>query len=203
MKFNANPDLPVQLIGNSLRISQVLLNIYDNAIKFTQNGHVSINVDFQLHDNPHYINLLIEVTDTGIGMNSEQVAKIFDSFTQADGSTSRNYGGSGLGLSIVTQLVKLRQGSVNVESEENQVSTFKVNIVLKKTNNNTKMISKLSIPNSNLLATLDDINSDDVVILDIKNQLVYKTDQETIDKLVSNSKKVGFITPNRVIYAAN
>jgi len=150
VKFNANPDLPVQLIGNSLRISQVLLNIYDNAIKFTQNGHVSINVDFQLHDNPHYINLLIEVTDTGIGMNSEQVAKIFDSFTQADGSTSRNYGGSGLGLSIVTQLVKLRQGSVTVESEENQVSTFKVNIVLKKTNNNTKMISKLSIPNSKL-----------------------------------------------------
>lgn len=150
MKFNANPDLPVQLIGNSLRSSQVLLNIYDNAIKFTQNGHVSINVDFQLHDNPHHIKLLIEVTDTGIGMNSEQVAKIFDSFTQADGSTSRNYGGSGLGLSIVTQLVKLRQGSVTVESEENQVSTFKVNIVLKKTNNNTKMISKLSIPNSKL-----------------------------------------------------
>jgi signal transduction histidine kinase/CheY-like chemotaxis protein len=225
VKFNANPDLPVQLIGDSLRISQVLLNIYDNAIKFTQNGHVSINVDFQPHDNPHHIKLLIEVADTGIGMNSEQVTKIFDSFTQADGSTSRNYGGSGLGLSIVTQLVKLMQGSVTVESEENQGSTFKVNIVLKKTNNNTKMISELSISNgklyyfsegrrgflnieyvektglnyhhlplSNLLATLDDINSDDVVILDIKNQLAYKSYQETIDKLVSNSKKVGFIT---------
>ena len=225
VRFNANPNMPAQLIGDSLRISQVLLNLCGNAIKFTRNGQISINVDFQLHDETQLLSLFIEVTDTGIGMNAEQVTKIFDSFTQADGSTSRNFGGSGLGLSIVTQLVELMGGSVSVESEENKGSTFKVDLKLTKSENNDEMISALPLPSgklyyysaersgslntqyiekmglnclylplSQLSATLKDISSDDVVLLDIENQVVFRTYHESIDKLVRNSLKVGFIT---------
>lgn len=225
VRFNANPNMPAQLVGDSLRISQVLLNLCSNAIKFTRNGQISINVDFQFNDETQRLRLFIDVTDSGIGMNAEQVSRIFDSFTQADGSTSRNFGGSGLGLSIVTQLVELMGGSVSVESEENKGSTFKVDLLLAKAENHEEMISVLPLPSgklyyysdgrrgflntqyiektglhyhhlplSQLSATLNDINPDDAVILDIEDQMVFRTYHESIDKLVSNALKVGFIT---------
>ena len=143
VRFYANPDLPARLIGDPLRISQVLLNLCSNAIKFTRNGQVSINIDFRLHEQTNYLSLFIEVTDTGIGMTLKQVSKVFDSFTQADGSTSRNFGGSGLGLSIVSQLIELMGGNVSVESEENKGSTFKVEVLLTKTDDNAEIISTL------------------------------------------------------------
>ena len=150
IKFNANPNLPAKVVGDPLRISQILLNLCSNAIKFTRNGQVSISVDFKPHDEPHLLNLIIEVIDTGIGMNSEQVSKVFDSFTQADGSTSRQFGGTGLGLSIVTQLVELMGGTVSVESEENKGSTFKVEVELTKAINSPEMISAQPIHSGKL-----------------------------------------------------
>jgi signal transduction histidine kinase/CheY-like chemotaxis protein len=150
VRFNANPDLPVQLVGDPLRISQILLNLCSNSVKFTRNGQICINIDFQLHPGTQLLTLYLEVIDTGIGMNSEQASKIFDSFTQADGSTSRNFGGSGLGLSIVTQLVKLMDGSVSVETEENKGSTFKADLILMKTNKNAEIISALPSPSGKL-----------------------------------------------------
>jgi signal transduction histidine kinase/ActR/RegA family two-component response regulator len=225
VRFNANANLPTQLVGDSLRISQVLLNLCSNAVKFTRTGEISINVDFQLHDDSHFLSLFFEVTDTGIGMNPEQVSRVFDAFTQADGSTSRNFGGSGLGLSIVSQLAELMGGSVSVESEENKGSTFKVEIMLTKAENNEELISAIPIPSgklyyfsagrtgflniqyiektglnyhhlplSQLSATLEDINNNDAILLDIEDQAVFRTYHESIDKLVSNALKVGFIT---------
>lgn len=132
IRFYVNPDLPNLLIGDPLRINQILLNLCSNAVKFTRNGGVTIKIDFENAADEKHIKLKLEVKDTGIGMNKEQVAKIFDSFTQADGSTSRNFGGTGLGLSIVTQLVELMNGDVSVESEPNTGSTFKVNLLLDK-----------------------------------------------------------------------
>ncbi|MBL4631673.1 MAG: response regulator [Paraglaciecola sp.] len=225
VRFYANPDLLAQLVGDPLRISQILLNLCSNAIKFTRNGQVSIHIDFKLHEQTNFLTLCIEVADTGIGMSPEQVSKVFDSFTQADGSTSRNFGGSGLGLSIVTQLVKLMGGSVSVESQENKGSTFKVEVLLTKTDKNHQIIAALPSPSgklyyftegrigfispqyiektglkyhhlplSQLYASLDDITSNDAVLFDIANQNVFRTHQESIDKLVRNSLKVGFIT---------
>jgi signal transduction histidine kinase/CheY-like chemotaxis protein len=225
LRFNANPRLPAQLIGDPLRISQILLNLCSNAVKFTRNGQVTINIDFQLNEETQLLTLCIEVIDTGIGMNPEQVSKVFDSFTQADGSTSRNFGGSGLGLSIVTQLAELMGGSVSVESEENKGSTFKVDVILTKTDKKAELISAIpspigklyyftegrkgllnaqyiemtglsyhQLPLSQLLTTLEDIISVDVVLLDIDNQLVFRSNREAIDSLVSQSLKVGFVT---------
>jgi signal transduction histidine kinase/CheY-like chemotaxis protein len=225
VRFNVNPNLPAHLVGDPLRISQILLNLCSNAIKFTRNGQISVNMDFQLHEECQFLTLLIEVIDTGIGMNPEQVSKVFDSFTQADGSTSRNFGGTGLGLSIVTQLVELMGGSVSVESKENKGSTFKVNLILTKAAKSSEMIPELPkpsgklyyfsagrkgflntqyiektglnyhhLPLSQLAATLKDISSNDAVVLDIEDQVVFKTYHEHIDKLVSHSLKVGFVT---------
>tara|TARA_R110002153_G_scaffold110189_5_gene251208 strand:- start:3507 stop:6206 length:2700 start_codon:yes stop_codon:yes gene_type:complete len=225
VRFNANPNLPAQLVGDPLRISQVLLNLCSNAIKFTRNGQISIDVDFQLNDETDVLKLFFEVADTGIGMNPEQVSKVFDSFTQADGSTSRNFGGSGLGLSIVTQLVELMGGNVSVKSEKNKGSTFKVEILLTTAENTQEMISALPVPSgklyyfsagragilntqyiektglnyhhlplSQLSATLEDISSKDAVLLDIEDQQIFRTHQGSIDKLVKQSLKVGFVT---------
>ena len=225
VRFYVNPNLPAQLIGDPLRISQILLNLCSNAIKFTRNGQVCINIDFQLHEGTQLLSLYLEVTDTCIGMKPEQVSKVFDSFTQADGSTSRNFGGSGLGLSIVKQLAELMGGNVLVESEENKGSTFKVEIILTKSDENAEIISTVSsstgklyyfsegpigflnaqyiektglnyhhLPLSQLPLILEDINSNDVVMLDIEHQMVFRTYHESIEKLVSNALKVGFIT---------
>jgi signal transduction histidine kinase/CheY-like chemotaxis protein len=150
VKFYTNPNLPAQLLGDPLRINQVLLNLCSNAVKFTRNGEVCINVDFQLHEGTELLTLYLEVTDTGIGMTPEQVNKVFDSFTQADGSTSRTFGGSGLGLSIVKQLVELMGGSVTVVSKENTGSTFKVEIILNTTDKNVEVISAIAPPSGKL-----------------------------------------------------
>ncbi len=150
MKFNVNPNLPAQLIGDPLRIGQILLNLCINAVKFTRNGQVYINIDFQLHEGTQLLTLYIEVIDTGIGMSSDQVSSVFDSFTQADGSTSRNFGGSGLGLSIVSQLVEMMDGNVSVKSEENKGSTFKVDVILTTTNNDMEIMTAIPTPDGKL-----------------------------------------------------
>jgi signal transduction histidine kinase len=150
VEFYSNPNLPAQLVGDPLRINQILLNLCSNAIKFTRIGQVSIDIDFRLHEGTQLLTLYLEVSDTGIGMNPDQASKVFDSFTQADGSTSRNFGGSGLGLSIVKQLVELMAGNVTVDSEENEGSTFKVEIILAKTVKEAEVISARPLPSGKL-----------------------------------------------------
>lgn len=138
--FNANPDLPAYLVGDPLRITQVLLNLCSNAIKFTRFGSVDIVVGFTTEPLTDKLNLEIEVVDTGIGMSPDQLDKIFSAFTQADGTTSRTYGGTGLGLSIVTQLVDMMHGTISVESELEHGSRFKVNMRLGLSNKQNKVM---------------------------------------------------------------
>ncbi len=124
--FWATPSLPVNLIGDPLRISQVLLNLCTNAIKFTEQGSVTVKIDLKSCDTPGDILLEAEVIDTGIGMTPSQLKNVFNSFTQADGSTSRKFGGTGLGLSIVKELVALMEGEIDAYSEPGNGSCFKV-----------------------------------------------------------------------------
>ncbi len=126
IRFEADPKLPSNMIGDPLRISQVLLNLCSNALKFTQHGSVTIKVGINPCEQENQAMLQVEVIDTGIGMTPNQLAHVFDSFTQADGSTSRKFGGTGLGLSIVKELVKLMEGEINASSEAGVGSTFKV-----------------------------------------------------------------------------
>jgi signal transduction histidine kinase/CheY-like chemotaxis protein len=120
---NVATSLPAHLLGDPLRINQVLLNLCSNAVKFTDVGDIEVNISFR--DTAAVTGLLtIGVVDSGIGMSEQQQGHVFDSFAQADGSTSRKFGGTGLGLAIVKQLVELMGGSIGVSSTEGQGSEF-------------------------------------------------------------------------------
>jgi signal transduction histidine kinase/ActR/RegA family two-component response regulator len=127
LELYVDPNLPIRLIGDPLRITQVLLNLTNNAIKFTQQGSVRVEALLHPEDTTH-ATLILRVIDTGIGMSPGQLGKIFDSFTQADGSTSREFGGTGLGLSIVKNLTELMQGGVTAKAVEGEGSTFEARV---------------------------------------------------------------------------
>ncbi|AXX92694.1 hypothetical protein CPU12_02380 [Malaciobacter molluscorum LMG 25693] len=116
---NYSKDINNLLYGDSLRISQVLTNLLSNAIKFTDNGEISINIS-KTRENKYRF----EVIDTGIGLSKEEQLKLFKAFSQADGSTTRKYGGTGLGLNISKQLVDLMNGQIGVDSKKGEGSNF-------------------------------------------------------------------------------
>ncbi len=121
--FDVALDVPMNLIGDPLRLGQVLINYGNNAVKFTDTGDIRVVVRVQ-QDLGDEVVLRFEVIDTGIGMDEAQKAALFQSFHQADASTSRRYGGTGLGLAIVKRLVELMQGEVGVASTPGQGSRF-------------------------------------------------------------------------------
>ena len=121
--FSTAPDVPTALVGDALRLGQVLVNLGNNAVKFTERGEVVIGVD-RVADHDEGVELHFWVKDTGIGMTPEQCAKMFQSFSQADASTTRKYGGTGLGLAISKNLVERMHGRIWVESEAGRGSVF-------------------------------------------------------------------------------
>jgi len=129
LSFYYHTDCPTHVIGDAGRIRQIMLNLVGNAVKFTDKGRVLVEVKCQSQVNNHY-NICIEVTDTGIGLDNRTKQKIFESFTQADNSTSRKFGGTGLGLSISKQLVELMNGKLNVKSIKGEGSTFWIELNL-------------------------------------------------------------------------
>jgi len=137
LAINILPDVPTALLGDPVRLQQILMNLIGNAIKFTEKGEVIVQVERQGSDVENQesgirsqgsgndkVELLFFVTDTGIGIPPEKIDTIFDVFTQADSSTTRKYGGTGLGLTISKQLVELMGGQVRVESKPGKGSTF-------------------------------------------------------------------------------
>lgn len=125
---HVDPDLPSQFMGDPTRIRQVLVNLLGNAIKFTPAGEIFISLiigrSIHIEDGKKIMDILLSVQDTGIGISEEQLTRIFDSFTQADVATTRNYGGTGLGLTISKSLANLMGGDITVASELGKGSTF-------------------------------------------------------------------------------
>ncbi len=116
-------EVPTLLKGDPARLRQVLTNLTNNAIKFVDKGEVTIKVDLQ-HEVDNRVELLFRITDTGIGIPSDKIDRLFKSFSQVDASTTRKYGGTGLGLKIAKQLTELMGGEISVISEEGKGSTF-------------------------------------------------------------------------------
>ena len=123
------PQFPKQLLGDPLRLGQILTNFVNNAIKFTERGEIGLNIDL-LERTGEKVQLKFSVRDTGIGMTREQAAKLFQPFSQADMSTTRKHGGTGLGLSISRKLAELMGGRIWLESEPGVGSTFNFTIWL-------------------------------------------------------------------------
>ncbi|WP_143310806.1 hybrid sensor histidine kinase/response regulator [Chitinophaga vietnamensis] len=127
LHVTADETMPDILYGDVTRLTQVLVNLTSNAIKFTAEGEVSLHVTKSWQED-HAVRLLFTVSDTGIGIDAAKQATIFDRFHQAEASTTRKYGGTGLGLTIVKQLVELQNGFISVESKPGEGATFKVEL---------------------------------------------------------------------------
>ena len=138
MLYRVDPTIPSQFVGDPVRIRQIVVNLLGNAIKFTGEGEIIVSI--RKSENTYqqagktFIRLAIEVKDTGIGIRKEKMQKIFESFTQADTSTTRKYGGTGLGLTISKSLAELMGGYLTVESAPAKGSTFTLHLVLQVAN---------------------------------------------------------------------
>lgn len=117
-------ELPERVLTDPIRVKQILINIIDNAIKFTSHGAITTSIRYQAEQNL----IIIEVSDSGIGMSSEQQQKLFKSFSQGDASTTRKFGGTGLGLIISKQLAEMLGGTITVSSAEGKGSTFTISL---------------------------------------------------------------------------
>ena len=223
VKLQLEPSLPGNFVGDPLRITQVILNLTNNAIKFTENGRVSIRFYSDYIKVRSETMLYVDVEDTGIGMTDVQQSRVFDSFTQADGSTSREYGGTGLGLAIVKQLTELMGGTVAVKSEAGVGSVFTVCFAVKafqeqkgllefeeKLTPKIHYFSDASLmcngyltsfaddlnkrPMSDLLGAATDIGESDTVLIDAFSVTHIKKFELAIEKLLSAKANVGFVT---------
>ena len=126
---DVDPDIPEILMGDPLRLSQIFTNLVNNATKFTEKGDITLKVELE-NITEKNVRLAFSVKDTGIGMTPEQLGRLFNAFTQADGSTTRKYGGTGLGLVISKSLVELMGGKMQVESTSGVGSRFFFSISL-------------------------------------------------------------------------
>lgn len=135
LTFKNNPDLPSMLLGDEVRIRQIINNLLSNSIKYTSQGQVVVSLDFEKYTGITAVNdksriwLIIKVEDTGIGIKDEDKAKLFESFTRLEQSRNRNIEGTGLGLKITKQLVSMMSGSIDVESEYGKGSVFTVRVL--------------------------------------------------------------------------
>lgn len=170
--FDIADDVPRFLVGDPLRIGQVLLNYGSNAIKFTDKGEIKVIVRAKRVENDE-IMLFFKIKDTGIGLTKEQQELMFQSFQQADMSTTRKYGGTGLGLAISKQLAKLMGGSVGVESEFGKGSTFWFSIKTKETQGLTESpVFHLDLRHSRVLV-VDDNESARIVLNEILTAMTF------------------------------
>jgi signal transduction histidine kinase/ActR/RegA family two-component response regulator len=185
------------VIGDPTRLKQILINLISNAIKFTQKG--SIELDVRLVEvNKEQLNFSCKVSDTGIGLSDEQLKNIFSPFSQADNSTTRKYGGTGLGLTIVKQLCELMNGDIHVESILNTGSYFSFNLIYRKpehdyaeTSDNSALIENTNLSFKRILL-VEDNRINQIVATKILTKLNLTADIaangiEAIDKLNSAS----------------
>lgn len=143
--YSISSNIPEVIRGDSSKLNQIIINLVNNAIKFTPEGEISITIKslYQTKDN---ICLLFSVSDTGIGIPDDKKSIIFDSFTQVDNSTTRKYGGTGLGLAIASELIELMNGEIWLESQLNKGSTFNFTAIFEVTNMQIDVIDFKELP---------------------------------------------------------
>jgi PAS domain S-box-containing protein len=157
------PGMPSQFNGDPVRIRQVLVNLIGNAIKFTQAGEILVSLSkagsMYVKNEKKYLDIELAVKDTGIGISKEKMSKIFESFTQADSSTTRKYGGTGLGLTISKSIAELMNGNLFVKSEPGMGSTFAMHLPLEVANEHPQISSQHKLPLQRVLIIDDNETS--------------------------------------------
>lgn len=199
--FNIQGNVPRFLIGDPLRIGQILLNYGSNAVKFTEKGEVCVSVSVQEECDKGLV-LLFEVKDTGIGMSEQQKKLMFQSFQQADMSTTRKYGGTGLGLAISKRLAELMGGEVGVESKVGEGSLFWFTVRLEANLIKAQdKASQIDLRKSNVLV-VDDNESARIVLHDMLTSLTFNvtavsTGKKALDELLIADKAK---RPFKIVY---
>ncbi|MBK8807103.1 MAG: response regulator [Bacteroidales bacterium] len=151
LHYVSSQNMPVYINADATRIKQIIINLINNALKFTHKGGVTLNISVTEHEQKAQLN--VSVTDTGIGIPEDKQHSIFEKFTQADSSTTRKYGGTGLGLSISSQLVEMMEGTLTIHSIINQGSTFSFSIPLPLPEKNE--IEKLKLSENHINTTTE------------------------------------------------
>ena len=173
--FNTGSDVPAYLIGDPLRLGQILINLCSNAVKFTEKGEITVSIEV-LEKTAAGVTLKFAVKDTGIGLTQDQISRLFQAFNQADTSTTRKFGGTGLGLTISKRLCELMDGAINVESEYGEGSLFWFTAKL--------VISANNVPKA--AALRDDLIGRRVLVVD--------DNQAARDVIMSYLESIGFRT---------
>lgn len=162
-------NIPEVLVGDPVRLHQIILNLVSNAVKFTMKGTIMVNV-CMLNEDDETVNIEFSITDTGIGIQENKIENIFDNFQQATSGTARLYGGTGLGLAIVKQLVEQQGGCMNVKSIIDEGSNFSFTLSFKKTDAVEEVVNEIIEFDSK------DKNTKVLVVEDMAlNQLLMKT----------------------------
>ncbi len=189
--FSIEDDVPISLIGDPLRLGQVLTNLTNNAVKFTERGEIIVSVN-DVNIDGEEVRLRFSVKDTGLGLSEEQIGKLFQSFSQADGSTTRKYGGTGLGLAICKRLVELMRGEIWIESQPGKGSTFIFTSRFRKQVKEKKRIIEATIDSTGMIKKI----SGSKVLLADDNEINQQVTKEFLEKaglivtIANNGKEV-------------
>ena len=188
---NIKKGVSVHLIGDPLRLQQILINLTNNAIKFTGEGNILLQVENMDHEDNHHQSIIrFSVQDNGIGLTEDQIQRLFDSFSQADSSTTRKYGGTGLGLAISKHLVELMGGEIGVTSEYGAGSTFSFSLPFGIQASSTQIEQRniYDLKGSRVLVVDDNETAQEILVSYLTNLgfvvSVLSSGQEAIDLLV-------------------
>ncbi|MFA6920499.1 MAG: response regulator, partial [Gallionella sp.] len=199
--FDIDRNVPRYLNGDSLRLGQILINFANNAVKFTEQGEIVIAAHV-VEETEHDVLLRFEVRDTGIGITGEQQAKLFQTFQQADNSTSRKYGGTGLGLAISKQLAALMQGEVGVESVVGKGSTFWFTVRLGKAAG--KAVNFLPMPDvrGRRVLVVDDNDVARKVLDEMLSSMSFRVDEVSggVDAVAAVQKAAAAGNPYEIVF---
>ncbi len=203
LEKSIDPSVPEVIIGDPVRLNQILINLTGNAIKFTESGRVTIHVkELSRQDNTSILEF--SITDSGIGIPESQLNKIFESFSQASSDTTRKFGGTGLGLTISKQLIELQNGSIYVQSQVGTGTTFSFKIPfltgqpadLQKSDHNPDNVQGESLKGMRILL-VEDNSFNQMVAVDTLNDLipdlridVAENGQEALDRLKADDYDV-------------
>jgi signal transduction histidine kinase/DNA-binding response OmpR family regulator len=175
--YRIDPGVPLALRGDPLRLSQILLNLVNNAVKFTERGTVVISVACRQDDGDQVV-LDVSVRDSGVGMSPEEQERLFQAFTQADTSTTRRFGGTGLGLAIVSHLVERMGGTVSIDSAPGEGTTFSFTLQLERAGDSPVSAQAADVPlNDRHALVVDDVAINREVLKDILQSWSFRVEE--------------------------